>query len=398
MPNWLKQLVLVIASLFVGIFLSEAMLRIAGSSYPVFMQPDNNFGWSFRHNVAGWSVHENTAHVTINRFGFRGSDWPAQPVPDKLRIAVLGDSFVDSTNLSDEHALTSVIERHFAECSTLKPRSAEFLNFGVSGYSTAQEYLLLQHRVRLFRPHLVLLAFYAGNDVMDNSLALSVDNQKARPYFIELSSGEIEVDMGFRNSDAFRQALEADWQKRLINRSYVLQQLKQVYLGKIANPLVGPQNGTGGAQSQALHPPESSAVFSSPVDDTWRSAWSVTEKLLLQMRGWAHQQNVGFELIIVPSAIQALPGFERRQAAAHHFNIAELDYPVNRIAFFAQKNGISYLSLLEILRAYADRERTFLYGFPPNLGAGHLNATGNLVAGKSIADWLCRRTLTFTVG
>jgi hypothetical protein len=44
------------------------------------------------------------------------------------------------------------------------------------------------------------------------------------------------------------------------------------------------------------------------------------------------------------------------------------------------------------LRAYGDRERDFLYGFPPHLGNGHLNATGNKVSGALIADWLCQQS------
>jgi hypothetical protein len=34
--------------------------------------------------------------------------------------------------------------------------------------------------------------------------------------------------------------------------------------------------------------------------------------------------------------------------------------------------------------------RAFLYGFPPHLGHGHLNATGSEVSGRSIGNWLCQ--------
>lgn len=80
-----------------------------------------------------------------------------------------------------------------------------------------------------------------------------------------------------------------------------------------------------------------------------------------------------------------------RRAASHAFNVAELDYPAKRISNLAAQSGIPYLSLVDSFQAYGDRERVYLYGFPPALGNGHLNATGNQVSGKLIADWLCGR-------
>ena len=388
-----KNSALVVASLLCGLLLIEFALRLMGWTFPVFGRPDVELGWSFRPGISGWSRQENSAYLRMNRFGFRGPDWPEQPAPDTFRIAVVGDSLVDSSNLSDQHAFTSVIEKQLAVCSAFPNGRVEVLNFGVSGYGTAQEYLLLQQRVASFRPNLVLLAFYVGNDVSNNSHALSIESQRAKPYFIEQPSGELRLDTSFRETDRFRQAVQTDWQKRLVNASYLLQVLKQIYLGKaITTSPVEPQDTYGGAVSnQALFAPEFSQMFSSPPDDTWRSAWSVTEKLLLRVRDWAQQKNMDLELVIIPAPIQALPGEGMRQAGARAFGLSDLDYPVQRIALFATQNGIPYLSLLDPFRAYGDRERVFLFGFPPQLGHGHLNATGNQVGGRLIADWLCQR-------
>lgn len=387
----LKNLALLVASLSCGLLFMELALRLLGLSYPLFMQPDTNLGWSFRPNVSGWSQNENTVYLRTNRFGFRGADWSEQPASDRMRIAVLGDSFVDSSNLADEHVLTSVIEEHLAACPALANNRAEVLNFGVSGYGTAQQYLMLQQQVASFRPNLVLLALYVGNDVMNNSLALSAENQKARPYFVELPSGELRLDTSFRDTDIFLQAIESDWRRRLVNKSYILQALKQFYVTKsIAPSSIEPKNSYA-AQTAIYFPPESSQLFSSPPNDVWLSAWSVTEKLLLRMRDWVLQQHWGFGLVIIPAPIEALPGEDVRRAASHAFNVAELDYPAKRISNLAAQSGIPYLSLVDSFQAYGDRERVYLYGFPPALGNGHLNATGNQVSGKLIADWLCGR-------
>ena len=274
----LKNISLLVASLLCGIALLEITLRLLGWTFPVFAQPDPNLGWSFRPSVSGWSSHENTVYLRINRFGFRGQDWPEQPDAGRFRIAVLGDSFVESSNLPEELSFTSMIEKHLGGCPALGA-SREVLNLGVSGYGTAQQYLLL-HRVIAFRPSLVLLVFYAGNDVANNSRRLSIEGQRDRPYFVELPSGELQLDTSFRERDAFRQALTSDWQKRLVNASYLLQMLKELYLGKSISVAAKSLHASyhSNLNEVALFTPEYTELFSPPLDDAWRSAWSVTER------------------------------------------------------------------------------------------------------------------------
>jgi lysophospholipase L1-like esterase len=391
---WLKNLALLVAGLLCGLLLIELALRVMGWSFPIFMHPDADLGWSYRPGIAGWSSQENTVHLRMNRVGFRGPEWSREPAADTFRIAVLGDSFVESSNLPDEHALTSLIGSRLAGCPAFAHRRVEVLNFGVSGYGTAQEYLLLQRRVASFHPNLVLLAVYAGNDVADNSRALSLESQKARPYFVALPSGELELDASFRDSDTFRRAIADDWEKRLVNASYLLQALKQVYKGAavIPAPIEARAFRRGEVENGTPPAPQFSELYSPPADGPWQSAWSVTEKLLLRMRDWSRQERIDFGLVIFPSPIQILPGQDLRDTASKAFGLADLDYPTQRIAQFAAHNGISYLDLLDPLRAYGDREGEFLHGFPPRLGDGHLNATGNKLSGELVADWLCRQS------
>src|SRR5437763_12605009 len=109
-----KNVALVLASLAFSLLLIEAVLRLLGWSFPIFAQPDPDLGWSFRPGVQGWATHENTAYLRINRQGFRGDDWPHQA--RAFRIAVLGDSFVESSNLPDEQALTTLIQCNLQDC------------------------------------------------------------------------------------------------------------------------------------------------------------------------------------------------------------------------------------------------------------------------------------------
>ncbi len=57
----------------------------------------------------------------------------------------------------------------------------EIINFGVSGYGTAQELQILRHRVWDYSPDMIILAFLTGNDVRNNSRALQRDDRM--PYY-----------------------------------------------------------------------------------------------------------------------------------------------------------------------------------------------------------------------
>ena len=264
------------------------------------------------------------------------------------------------------------------------------LNFGVAGYGAGQEYLQLQHKVARFHPEIVLLDFYIGNDVPDNNRALSV--WKEKPYFVELPSGELSFDTSFRDSEAYRHTVKTDWILRLINASYVLQALKQVYLGYSIRPTplksqIFKATGTDPVRNTLQYP----LLFGPPRDEAWRSAWSVTEKLIKRMQEWSQRQRIDFRIDVIPDPIQALPGEAMRRAAVEKYHLVDLDYPVTRIIEFARQNGIPSLSLLEPMRIFADGNRQFLYGFDASSpGDGHLNAVGNDVSGRAIAAWLCK--------
>jgi len=387
MRNWLVHFVIGAAVLLCCLLATELTLRLLGWSYPIFVRADAEFGWSFRPNTSGWSTHEDTAYVSINRFGFRGGDWSEHPAPGALRIAVLGDSMTDSTNLAEADSLTRKVQTHLSTCPKFAGRQIEVLNFGVSGYTTSQQYLQLQH-VAAFSPGIVLLAYSAASDVPENIRALSP--LEARPFFVMLPSGDLLFDGSFRDSDEFHQRVKRQRLLNVVNSSYLLQAFKQVYLRNPIFPTPHKSQVFKMTGSEVLPPLQYPQRFGPPADKTWASAWTVTEGLLLRMRDWLHEHKVSFGLVIIPDPAQALPSREMRQAMTQKYGLVDLDYPASRIADFAARNRISHLNLLDGLRDFGDHNRQFAFGFyAERPGDGHLNAVGADVSARAIADWLC---------
>jgi hypothetical protein len=105
--------------------------------------------------------------------------------PAALTIAVVGDSHTDldrtAVPLSKQHpfVLEGLLRRAF---------DAEVLHAGVGKFSPLQEYLLFKYYLKdAFRPQILILNLYTGNDFFD---LLRPDD---RPHFDAAESGEISI-------------------------------------------------------------------------------------------------------------------------------------------------------------------------------------------------------------
>ncbi len=105
------------------------------------------------------SVEMEYGLASFNSSGMRDDrEYPREPGAE-ARVAMLGDSLVWSEFMSQEDSLPRRVEH------ALGAASHEVLNFGVSGYDTAQEVLWYEKAVRPFVPAIVVLV-YCMNDMM----------------------------------------------------------------------------------------------------------------------------------------------------------------------------------------------------------------------------------------
>lgn len=189
----LPDLLLLGASLLVGLALAEGSLRLLGSSWPVFYRPDPVLGEVPIPGAEGWDRSENPVFVRFNEHGMRDRPRSLRKPPDTLRVALLGDSYVEAKQVDLEDTVGAVLERELALCPSLGGRKVEVLNFGVAGYGTTQALLMFRERARKFAPDIVILGFFVGNDIRNNSLELQ---GASKPHFVE-RDGDLVLDTSF---------------------------------------------------------------------------------------------------------------------------------------------------------------------------------------------------------
>src|SRR5712691_2332402 len=166
------KFLLIVFGFLLGAIAAEIALRVVGYSYAEFYSLDQSRGYALRPGTEGWYRKEGEAYVRINSDGLRDREHSIMKPENAVRIAVLGDSYPEAFSVSMEEAFWLVMERRLQECDAFPGKQIEVINFGVSGYGTAQELLTLRNQVWKYAPDIVMLAVTTNNDVVDNSRVL----------------------------------------------------------------------------------------------------------------------------------------------------------------------------------------------------------------------------------
>jgi len=365
MKRWLANLGAMSAGLAVSLLLAEAALRIAGVRYPAFYTVDLERGFALRPGAEGVWSREGRGSVRINGAGFRGADVPAARAPGALRVAVLGDSFTEALQVDEQDTFVQRLQTSLSvarSCALRRnlPGGVEVLNFGVGAYGTGQELLTWRHLARRYRPDLVLLTVYPGNDFTDNEPIPRQD----RPVFLLDAQNQLQIDQRFRNTLAFRWRFSPPGRliDGLMNHSRLLQLLNE-------------------AKNRLASRPSSGAVapVASRASDR---AWQLTDRLIGTLAAEVSAERARFAVISTSAPDQVWPNVQERPK--------EPFVQEQRLAALLAQRRIPYLPLAPVLQRQADHDRLVLHGFEGQApGQGHWNATGHRLAATTITPWLC---------
>jgi hypothetical protein len=412
--KFFAKLLLVVIGFAIGGVIAELALRVSGYSYPEFYQRDAVRGISLLPGAEGWYRKEGEAYIRINSDGLRDREHAVAKPQGTFRIAIVGDSYCEALSVSLEEAFWSVMGRDLEECNAFSGRKIEVINFGVSGYGTAQELLTLREKVWKYSPDLVLLAVTTNNDITDNSRVLKQTDDV--PYFV-YQGAQLTLDDSFRNSRGFLlgNSSAGRFGAWLNAHSRLIQAIAQGQRGlkiRLASWRAKQSNDAQPAAAPVVKSPETAKtpeksdlfarsaelgadnlVYLEPNNAVWNDAWRVTEGLLVEMRDEVARGGANFVIVTLSNGPQVLPDPKSREAFRRRLGIADLFYPDNRIKSLGALEGIPVITLAPELQEFAEHNNVFLHGFGKEIGNGHWNVTGNRVAGELIAKKICEGAL-----
>ena len=390
MSTYKKNALLLLGSCVFALLLAEFLLRLIGYSHVSFYEPSVCCGTTLIPNTEGWQRREGEAYVRINSAGIRDREHTIEKPPNTQRIAILGDSYAEALQVPMAQAFWSVLERSLTGCQALNGEDVEVINFGVSGYGTAQALQTLRHKVWPYHPDIVVLAFVTGNDVRNNSRLLERDG--TRPYFV-YENGTLVYDDAFLEDPAwlYRNSAPVRFMNALMNRSRLLQLIYQIKHSDLfrfpaAHAADRPERPTV-FHEQRLD----DTIYRAPATKAWRDAWAVTEGLIERMNGEIIEHGAEPLLVTLSNGIQVYPDRGARRNYMAQVGVDDLFYPDRRLASLAERLRIPHLMLAPRLRQWAEANQTCVHGFANATPCGgHWNATGHRLAGEWIADRICR--------
>ena len=388
--SWIRNAALACASVAATLVLAEGALRVAGFSYPNFWEPDPLTGSSLRPGMEGWQRDEGRAYVKISAQGLRDREHQVQKPAGIYRIAVLGDSYAEAMQVDVERTFWSLLPKRLESCGFAAGRRIETLNFGVSGYGTGHELLTLRERVWPYSPDMVLLAFFPGNDVRNNSKAL--EGEKGRAYF-SLKDGKLYLDTAFRDDPEFLEKQRIASHRALLQESRIYQLLRRVRAGDIARHFHNAPVAAALASGDKLTEPGlDEQVFVEPREPKWREAWEITDRLVLAASEETRQHAARFVLAILSTPGTVYPNPQMRARYAASLGVKSLFYPEERLQRLGGDHGFDVLALAPAMQRQADEKHVFLHGFQNTKpGFGHWNEAGHALAAELIAAELCRK-------
>lgn len=399
------KVALVLAGVAIAFLVAEVAVRVTGLAKVSLYTWDADRGWGLKPGASGWQREEGAGFVSVNRAGFRGPQWTIAKPPDTLRVAVVGDSFTEAPQVAYEQTFCAVTERALGGCKGLGGRKIQVMNFGTDAYGTAQELVTLRRHVWQYSPDIVVLAFFSGNDLRNNSTVLESD--KCRPFYV-FEDGKLTLGGPFERSRWFYLSCMMRFESRhsqVLNligdaKSDIRSKVKAIEAGRrsaaapkpaaraieggfmpVAEQQLSALGHEAGIEDNIYHPP------TTPV---WQDAWRVTEGIITMMARETAAHHVPLLVVTLANPPQIYPDPTVRSYYSMTYRSTDIFYPDQRIKALGEREGFEVLNLAAPMQAYADEHHVFLAGFKETkLGVGHWNAEGHRLAGELIAQRIC---------
>ncbi len=170
MKNLMYNILLILLGVLVGLLLAEGWVRVF-FPHPSYGAPqglyrlNENRDYDLTPNFKGiFRSSEFYSHISTNSHGLRDREYESKN-KDAFRIMVIGDSFAFGHGCELEDSFTKVLEANLNNAGNKKLKAVDVLNAGVGGYGIDHYYRHLKEKFDIYKPDLVVLSFFVGNDL-----------------------------------------------------------------------------------------------------------------------------------------------------------------------------------------------------------------------------------------
>lgn len=259
------------------------------SSNPKILVTGDYLPWQFKPNASGvMSTGEFNVTYEINSLGLRDKERNLTKAPCVTRVLVLGDSFTEGFGVDQNETYSSILEKILNKENI----SIEVWNAGVLAYSPDIEYLYLKNNIVKINPDIVLLGFYAGNDISDLSQnSWEIDESglptKIMSKLLQVEGGQLRIRN--KNSNYYLFSSKEALNIFFFRWSHLYILLKKIFVG------------VGQERIDEL------PVFYKNWSNKIIYNWEKIELLLTSMKNLSEKNNATFQIVHIPSRLQINP-------------------------------------------------------------------------------------------
>jgi len=344
-----------------------------------FWRPDPVLGTALIPNASGWWTQEEyefVVPVQINADGRRDLDRDVEKPAGSYRVLLLGDSFVEALQVPIADTFARGLERRLGEAGQ---RPVEVISMGVSGYGTASQYLWYRDVGRRYRPDLVLLSFYPGNDVRNNSPTLE---PTLRPVYG--TDGALERVVGGKGGE--------NSGRSGLNRSAAYTYVRKLILTR--QPALATRLAEWGLVGEAAlrqvplrdGVPVDYWVYAQDPPPAWQDAWAHTDRLLTAFREAVQADGARFVVMVVTAREQIYPD-DWQQVLRTYPDMQALAWdvggPERRVLDWCARSGAECVALSPAFLAARDRSPRLHWHHD-----GHWTAAGHALAAETMTEIL----------
>jgi hypothetical protein len=362
--SWFGYLCLGAAGIFAALLSIEVALRLVGYgsvAYLGYGPLQNNLqvpelGYAGRPDVDGIQTQEGYSQLVLNDRGFHDVNHRQEKDTGSFRVAVLGNSHTMATQVEISETYVSKLGRALGACPALQNTRVETLNFGIAGYTTSQNYLLLKEFVWRYSPDLI---------VLQDSPAIpqfEINEGEISARVTVDDKGRVNVDSSFLNSTTYkmRSSSSFTWFLKISDHSRALQYFNE-FRRKLAR-----------ARSNRY----SAASNSSPTNDHWEQK----ARLLRAISGIVRSHSTPLVVLLIPDGEAIDPRNESGPTRSNDERWWDRQ---------GSELGIPIINPTTNAWSFARQNRLFLSGFGKQSGVGHLTRYGNDFFGQELADGIC---------
>ena len=340
-------LMFTLALLEIGLRLFASQIQVPVSRALFVNDPAARF-----RNLPGARIEHDTPEFqvlyTINNQGLRAGADTGALSPGRLRLLCVGDSFTFGWGVQEQQAFPLLLNNNKGADS----RPVESLNAGVAGYGTNDEVAWLHKFGWSLQPKIVLLGFFAGNDVVD-----VMRRMNKAPVETPADQAVIDAVDKAKEREHTRSGMET-W---LLGNSHAY-----VFLNKFFGRFLASRD----ARKPDVFDTAYNYLRSKPPELS--TGWKKTTELLSEIEWKAREHNARLVVVVIPAAEQVEERFWSDIERPLGLTDADLnrDLPQQEMAAWGARAGIPIIDLLPDFRA-AHGQRLYYNGDPHWTPAGH---------------------------